>query len=118
MAARRQGGDNISHWWLSREWGTCWLGQGAALGAGEGTVSVGRKESWWELLTRQGVRGLGHHSAAAQACWHKRQVEHARISHECAPTLLLGLCSTHPVIQLSWRLLHQGPHTSVTANYL
>lgn len=87
------------------------LGQGTALGAGEGAVSVGREEFWWELLTRQGVRGLGHHSAAAQACWHKSQVEHARISYECAPTpLLLGLCSTHPVIQLPWRLL--APRTS------
>lgn len=81
-------------------------------GAGEGAVSAGRKESWWEL-TRWGVRGLGvgHHRAAAQECWHKSQVEHARISHECAPTLLLlGLCPTHPVIQLPWRLL--APRTS------
>lgn len=107
MAASRQGGDSTSRWWLSWECGTCWLGQGTALGAGEGAVSAGRKEPWWELLTRQGVRGL----AAAQARWHKSQVENARISHECAPALLLlGLCSTHPVIQLPWRLL--APRTS------
>lgn len=71
-------------------------------------VSVGRKEFWWELLTRHCVRapGVGHHSAAAQARWHKSHVEHARISHECAQTLLLlGLCTTHPVIQLPWKLL-------------
>lgn len=84
-------------------------------GAVEGAASAGRKEIWWELLTRQEVRGpgLGHHRAAAQACWHKSQVEHARISHECAPALLLlllGLCTTHPVIQLPWRLV--APRTS------
>lgn len=70
--------------------------------------SAGRKGSWWELLTRKGVRdlGVGHPSAAAaQTCWHKSQVEHARISPECAPTLLLlGLCTTHAVIQLPWKL--------------
>lgn len=59
MAARREGGGSTSHRWLSWECGACWLGQGIALGAREGAVSAGRKEPWWELLTRQGVRGLG-----------------------------------------------------------
>lgn len=56
------------------------------------TGSASGKETRWELLTREGVRGpgAGHRGATAQTCWHKSQLQRARYSREHAPTLLLA----------------------------
>lgn len=51
------------------------------------------------------VRGAGHRSAAAQACWHKSQLQHGRYFCERAQLSCCWHRAPLSGIQLPWRLL-------------